>query len=79
MLRSIYTSTALGMAILAAIPNLQMPAAHAEETKMPRTISLVGHADVRVAPDLAVVTAGVLNKPRQPPKRLPPIPQQWPP
>ncbi len=62
MLRSIYTSTALGMAILDAIPNLQMPAAHAEETKMPRTISLVGHADVRVAPDLAVVTAGVLKQ-----------------
>ena len=49
-------------ACLAACTALGAPAAVAEETKMPRTISLVGHGEAHVAPDLAIVTAGVLKQ-----------------
>ena len=46
---------ALGLAALAAFAS----PAFAQETKMPRTIQLSGHGEVKAAPDMAVVTAGV--------------------
>lgn len=62
MLRRNIAATILGMSLLAVTPALANTAAHAQETKMPRTISLVGHADVKVAPDLAIVSVGVLKQ-----------------
>ena len=56
MLRSFLAATTFSLAVLAAAP------AFAEETKMPRTISLVGHGELRVAPDMAIVTVGVLKQ-----------------
>ena len=47
---------------LAACTALSAPAAFAGETKMPRTISLAGHGEARVAPDLAIVTVGVVKQ-----------------
>ena len=38
-----------------------LPPAHAEEAKLQRTISLTGHGEVRMAPDLAIVTVGVMS------------------
>ncbi len=35
--------------------------AFSEESKMPRTITLSGHGEIRSAPDLAVVTSGVMT------------------
>jgi uncharacterized protein len=56
MLRSLLAATTLSLAVLATTPVL------AEETKMPRTISLVGHGESRVAPDMAIVNVGVLKQ-----------------
>jgi uncharacterized protein YggE len=55
MLRPILSATVLMSALLAT-------PAIAEEIKMPRTISLTGHGEVRVAPDLVVVTVGVMSQ-----------------
>ena len=55
MLRTILAATAFA-AILACQPAI------AEETKMPRTISLTGHGETRLAPDLAIINAGVLTE-----------------
>jgi hypothetical protein len=48
---------ALGLAALApfAVPS------QAQEFKMERTISLSGHGEIKAAPDMAVVTAGVMS------------------
>ena len=48
-------------AALAAVFATVMPA-HAEESKMPRVISLSGHGEVRRVPDTAYVTTGVLSQ-----------------
>ncbi len=40
---------------------LFLTSAYADEAKLPRTISLSGHGEVRMAPDLAIVTVGVMN------------------
>lgn len=55
MLRFFLSATALTFALAAAAP------AHAQEMKMPRTISLVGHGEVKLPPDMAIVTVGVLS------------------
>lgn len=55
MLRPFLPAAAL-MSALIATPAI------AEEMKMPRTISLTGHGEVRVAPDLVVVTVGVMSQ-----------------
>jgi uncharacterized protein len=44
-----------GSMLLAALP------AFAEEMKMPRTISLTGHGESRMAPDMATVSMGVMT------------------
>ena len=49
-------------ACLAGCTALSAPAAFAEETKIPRTISLAGHGEAHVAPDLAIVTVGVVKQ-----------------
>ena len=38
-----------------------VPAA-AQETKLPRTISLTGHGETRVVPDMALITIGVMSQ-----------------
>ena len=43
-------------AILAATPAL------AQETRMPRLISLTGHGEVGSVPDMAIVTTGVVSQ-----------------
>ncbi len=48
-------SLLLGCALLAAAA----PAAFAQDMKMPRSISVTGHGEVRAAPDMAVVSIGV--------------------
>jgi uncharacterized protein YggE len=48
-------------AAFAAMLTAAMPA-HAEESRMPRLISLSGHGEVRRVPDLATVTTGVLSQ-----------------
>ncbi len=55
MLRNILPAALISLAALSA-PAL------AEEMKMPRTISLTGHGEVRQAPDLAIVTVGVMKQ-----------------
>ncbi len=49
----------LAAALIAAVA--QMPA-FADDTKAPRTMSLAGHGEVRVAPDMALVTIGVTTQ-----------------
>ena len=51
---------ALTFAALAAIP-ATMPAAAHEHGNAPRTINIVGHGEMKMAPDLAVITLGVMN------------------
>lgn len=53
MLRQFFAATPLILAFVFAAP------ASAEDVKMPRTIALSGHGEVKLAPDMAVVTAGV--------------------
>ncbi|MGQ0486382.1 MAG: SIMPL domain-containing protein [Hyphomicrobiales bacterium] len=38
------------------------PAAMADETRPPRTISLTGHGEVKLAPDMALVAIGTVNQ-----------------
>ena len=54
-MRSMLSVTALTFALLAT-PAL------AQEMKMPRTISLTGHGEVRMAPDMVTITVGVLSQ-----------------
>ena len=54
MLRS-----ALAVAVLASVI-LALPA-HADDSRIPRTMALAGHGEVRAAPDLAIVSIGVTN------------------
>ena len=56
MFRNVLAAAALGLAALNAAP------AFAEETKMPRTIALTGHGEIRMAPDMASITAGVFSQ-----------------
>ena len=62
MRRRFLAATALSLAIVGLSPVLKPAAAHAEEVKMPRTLSLVGHGEARVAPDMAIVSVGVLKQ-----------------
>jgi hypothetical protein len=50
----------LATAFLALL--IAAPAAMAEETKPPRNISLTGHGEVRIAPDMALVTIGTVDQ-----------------
>ncbi len=50
----------LATLIIAAAATLAVPV-HAEDMKMQRSISLSGHGEVKSAPDMAVVTAGVTS------------------
>lgn len=54
MLKSIFAAALL-------LSAATMNPAFAEDNKLIRTISLTGHGEVRVAPDLAIVTMGVLS------------------
>jgi uncharacterized protein YggE len=53
MHRFTLAASALAALLFTASPSL------ADEVKMPRTISLSGHGEVKAAPDMAVVTTGV--------------------
>jgi uncharacterized protein YggE len=55
MFKALFAATALSLA--AALPN---PAQAKDEKTIP-SISLTGHGEVRLAPDMAVVTVGVLS------------------
>lgn len=39
-----------------------MPPVYADEARMPRTITLSGHGETRMAPDMAFVTSGVVSQ-----------------
>jgi uncharacterized protein YggE len=58
MLRSSFA--ALTFAALAAFPAMS-PAFAQENSNTPRTIAIVGHGEAKFAPDLAIITLGVLN------------------
>lgn len=58
MLRS--SLAALAVVALAAFPAIS-PASAQEQTNRQRTINIVGHGEARIAPDLAVITLGVMN------------------
>ncbi len=62
MRRRDFAATALSLAILGAGSILNPALAQSQETKMPRTISLIGHGETRIAPDMANVTVGVLKQ-----------------
>ena len=47
--------------IAASTLALFLTSAYADEAKLPRTMSLSGHGEVRMAPDLAIVTVGVMS------------------
>jgi uncharacterized protein len=55
MLKPLLAATALTFAAANLAPAL------ADDSKLVRTISLTGHGEVRMAPDLAVVTIGVMS------------------
>jgi uncharacterized protein len=55
MLKPLMAATALTFAAANLAPAL------ADDSKLVRTISLTGHGEVRMAPDLAVVTIGVMS------------------
>lgn len=56
MQRFMLAASALAVFLAAASPSF------ADEVKMPRTISLSGHGEVKSAPDLAIVTTGVMTQ-----------------
>jgi hypothetical protein len=58
MLRS--SLAALTFAALAAFPAIS-PAVAQEQGNTPRTITIVGHGEGKLVPDLAVITLGVMN------------------
>jgi uncharacterized protein len=45
--------------ILAGALSLAAVSSHAQEAKMPRSISLIGHGETRMAPDMATINVGV--------------------
>jgi uncharacterized protein YggE len=49
-----------GLAMLAAMP-LTTPALAQEHDTNARTMTIVGHGEVKMAPDLAIITLGVMN------------------
>jgi uncharacterized protein len=55
MLRSMLSATALAFVVLVS-------PATAQEMKMPRTLTLVGHGEVRMEPDVVMITVGVMNQ-----------------
>jgi uncharacterized protein len=55
MFKTLFTASALTLGVAALTPAL------AEDSKLVRSISLTGHGEVRMAPDMAVVTVGVLS------------------
>lgn len=55
MLKTLFTASALTLAVAVLMP------AFAEDTKPIRSITLTGHGEVRLAPDIAIVTIGVLS------------------
>lgn len=55
MLKSVVVALGL-IAVFATAP------VQAEETKMPRTISISGHGEVRAVPDVAIVSVGVTTQ-----------------
>ncbi len=55
MLRTLFAATALTLAAACFSP------IHAEEAKLLRSISLSGHGEVRMVPDMAMVTVGVVS------------------
>ena len=55
MFKTLITASAYALAATFLTP------AHAEDAKLLRSISLTGHGEVRMAPDLAIVTVGVTN------------------
>lgn len=62
MRRRYFAATALSLALVGAGSILNPQLAQAQETKMPRTISLIGHGETRIAPDMAIVNVGVLKQ-----------------
>ena len=56
MLRSFLAASAIALAAVMVTP------AMADDAKLPRTISLSGHGEVKMAPDMAVVTLGVTSQ-----------------
>ena len=56
MLRTLFAASALTLAAAFLSP------AFAAGQPMSRTISLTGHGEVRVAPDMAIVSIGVLSQ-----------------
>ena len=55
MLKPLLAATALTFAAANLAPAL------ADDSKLVRTISLIGHGEVRMAPDLSIVTIGVMS------------------
>lgn len=55
MLKTLFAASALTLAVAVLMP------AFAEDTKPIRSITLTGHGEVRLAPDIAIVTVGVLS------------------
>jgi uncharacterized protein YggE len=55
MFKSLFAAGALTLAAASLAP------AFADDNKVVRSISLSGHGEVRMAPDLAIVTVGVMN------------------
>lgn len=55
MIRPLFAAGAIALAAMTATP------AFAGDHDMPRTISLTGHGEVRLAPDIAIVSLGVSN------------------
>ncbi len=60
MLRRTLALTAIGLPLAAA--SLSAAPALAEETKLPRVMTLTGHGEVRQAPDTVTVSAGVTTQ-----------------
>lgn len=56
MNRFTLAASALAVLLATTAPSL------ADEVKMPRTISLSGHGEVKTAPDLAIITTGVMTQ-----------------
>ena len=55
MFKSLFAASALTLAAASLTP------AFADDDKVVRTMSLSGHGEVRMAPDLAIVTVGVMS------------------
>ena len=55
MFRTLIAASTLALAATFLTP------AHADESKLLRSMSLTGHGEVRMAPDLAIVTVGVMS------------------